>query len=303
MESYLFDNACEDFLHYLKYVRRLSEHTITAYGQDLRTFSAYCNTTYALNDPAQVRGIHIRSWLSELKSAGLSARSLRRKRSALQAFFLFLRRLDKLDRNPMREVLLPKVSTKLPQFLEEEQVESLALNAVFPEELEGQTHRLILDLLYQSGMRRAEVIGLSDQDVDWSRKELRVNGKGGKQRILPLQPTLLNELKQYVELKRKIFAEPTEKLLTLKSGKKLYDQYVYRVVKKYLAVVTTLEKKSPHVLRHSFASHLLNNGASLMAIKDLLGHSSLAATQVYTHLNIEKLKSEYRKAHPKADSI
>lgn len=300
MENDTFEIACEDFLHYLKYVRRLSEHTVLAYGRDIGAFSSFCSVQYELRHPAGVNGIHIRSWLSELKSAGLSARSLRRKRSALQALFLYLKRQGKVTVNPLRQVLLPKVPARLPRFLEEDQVERLTLDAVLPEDLEGRTHRLILDLLYQSGMRRAELVGLAEQDVDWARKEVRVHGKGGKQRILPLQTTLLEDLRGYIELKRKIFAEPTEKLLTLKSGKPLYDQYVYRVVKKYLSGITTLEKKSPHVLRHSFASHLLNNGASMMAIKDLLGHSSLASTQVYTHLNIEKLKSEYRKAHPKS---
>jgi integrase/recombinase XerC len=300
MADYLFHQATADFLAYLSYERRLSRHTLLAYENDLAQFRQFLKQQYDCTGPAAVQGIHIRAWLASLKDKGLANRSLKRKIATMNSFFVFLLKNEKVKSNPLRKVLLPKTSKSLPHYLELNQTEALLEDAHFSDDLEGSTQRLIIELLYQTGMRRAELIHLLESDIDFSRNELRILGKGNKLRIVPANPALLKDIKEYMSLKRKIFEQPIKYLLSLNSGKQLYDQYVYRTVKKHLNGISTLSKKSPHLLRHTFASQLLNNGAELMAIKDLLGHSSLAATQVYTHLNIERLKEVYKKAHPKS---
>jgi integrase/recombinase XerC len=292
--------AMDNFEAHLRYERRLSEHTVMAYLTDVRQMADYLSRAYEIADVALIAGIHLRSWLAELKEKQISGRSLRRKIAAQNTFFHFLMSEGQLKKNPARKLLLPKVDKPLPKFLEEKQTEQLKAFVLFPDSFEGLTQQLIIELLYQTGMRRAELIGLKERDIHYSRKEIQVLGKGGKMRILPLNASLLSLLKDYTELKKKTFGIPIENVLSLKSGKPLYPNYVYRVVKMYLSAVTTLEKKSPHILRHTFASQLLNNGADLISIKDLLGHASLAATQVYTHLNIERLKKVYKNAHPKS---
>jgi integrase/recombinase XerC len=290
----------DEFLRDLRFNRHLSHHTVLAYENDLGQFQAFLQEQYGLADAASVKGIHIRSWLADLKDKKLQSKSLNRKVSALKSFFHYLLKTEKLAANPARQTLLPRKSKSLPKFLERAQTDKLLESAAFPDSFEGNTQRLILELLYQTGMRRAELVNVREKDLNYSRKELLILGKGNKERIIPLNDYILNDLKEYIALKRKLFENPTEYLLSLKSGKKLYDHYVYRTVKKYLNGITTLDKKSPHLLRHTFATQLLNNGADLMAIKDLLGHSGLAATQIYTHVNIEQLKNVYKKAHPKS---
>lgn len=292
--------AIDNFETHLRYERRLSENTVCAYLTDVRQLAAYLDQHYELTDVAQIGVIHLRSWLSELKGKELSNRSLKRKIAAQNTFFHFLMTEGWLKKNPVRKLLLPKVDKPLPKFLEEKQTKALEEKVLFPDSFEGFTQKLIIELLYQTGMRRAELIGLKEKDIHFSRKEIQVLGKGGKMRMIPLNPELIGRLKDYTELKKKTFGNPSENVLSLMSGKPLYPNYVYRVVKMYLNAVTTLDKKSPHILRHTFASQLLNNGADLMSIKDLLGHASLAATQVYTHLNIERLKKVYKNAHPKS---
>lgn len=300
MADYLFAQATADFIAYLRYERRMSGHTLLAYENDLLQFQLFLKQQYDYADPGTVQGIHIRAWLASQKDEGVADRSLKRKIAALNSFFIFLLKNERLKSNPLRKVLLPRTSKPLPHYLELNQTEALLEAARFSDDLEGFTQRLIVELLYQTGMRRSELINLQEADIDFSRSEFRVLGKGNKERIIPVSRGLLKDITEYMSLKRKIFENPIKYLLSLNSGKKLYDQYVYRTVKKHLSGISTLDKRSPHLLRHTFASQLLNNGAELMAIKDLLGHSSLAATQVYTHLNIEKLKEVYKKAHPKS---
>lgn len=290
-----------NFEAHLRYERRLSPHTVTAYLTDVKQMADYAFTTYGITDTDSVKVLHLRSWLSSLKEWNLNNRSLKRKIAAQNAFFHFLMSEGKLTTNPAKRLLLPKADKPLPRFLEEKQTQRLSEQMTEPDDsFEQQTDWLLVELLYQTGMRRAELIQLNETDVHFSRKEIQVFGKGGKMRLVPVQKALLEQIKNYIELKKKLFVSPTKKVLSLKSGKPLYPNYVYRAVKRYLATVTTLDKKSPHILRHTFASQLLNNGADLMSIKDLLGHQSLAATQVYTHLNIERLKEVYKNAHPKS---
>lgn len=290
----------DNFNLYLRYERRFSPHTVLAYWTDLNQMATYLEATYDIQDCSAIAGIHLRSWLSELKGQGMGNRSLKRKIAALNTFFQYLIAHNKTIKNPARHLLLPKVDKPLPRFLSENQTDGLINEWPADDDFDAWTQRLVIELLYQTGMRRAELIGLKMKDIDYSRKQVQVLGKGGKMRLIPLNNSLLQLLDHYFELKNKKFVLPVESVLSLMSGKSLYPQYVYRTVKRYLGTVTTLDKKSPHVLRHTFASQLLNNGADLMAIKELLGHQSLAATQVYTHLNIERLKEVYQKAHPKA---
>lgn len=290
-----------EFLRYIRFEKRMSEHTFLAYRNDLSAFQAFLESQFDLSDITLVKHTHIRSWLASMKEEDKSERTLQRKISAVKSLFKYMLRLGMVQLNPIRLVLTPKAPARLPVFLEEQQTELIAGNTViFPEGIEGVTEYLILELLYQTGMRRAELVQLKESDVEFSRRQLRILGKRNKERMVPVGDELLAELKAYTELKRKNFNQAHPFLLSLKTGKPLYAQYVYRVVRKHLQGITTLNKKSPHVLRHTFATHMLNNGAELNAIKELLGHSSLAATQIYTHNNIERLKEVYRKAHPKS---
>lgn len=292
-------NLITAFINYLRFEKRCSTHTLTSYAADLKQFQAYLSGMFSITDADQVADIHIRSWLVQLKETKLKERSLSRKMSSLKSFFRHLNEQGLMEKNPALRIRLPKPPKRLPVFLEEQQTEHLLEDARFAAGFEGFTESLIIELLYQTGMRRAELIQLRETDVEYARKQLRILGKGNKERLVPLNTSILIDIQAYVQEKRKIFTEANKFLLSLKSGKQLYPQYVYRVVQKYLKELTTLSKKSPHVMRHTFATQLLNNGAELNAIKELLGHSSLAATQVYTHNNIERLKEEYRKAHPK----
>ncbi|WP_245882060.1 tyrosine-type recombinase/integrase [Taibaiella chishuiensis] len=297
----VFAEIIPEFLRYIRFEKRMSDHTFLAYQNDLTSFFTFLESQYELTGIGEVKHTHIRSWLAGLKEAQCSERTLQRKISAVKSLYKYLLRTGAVTVNPTRLVLTPKAPARLPVFLEEQQTELIGGGATaFAEGFEGVTEYLILELLYQTGMRRAELVQLKEADVEYSRQQIRVLGKRNKERMVPAGDALLAELKAYTELKRKNFNQAEPFLLCLKTGKRLYAQYVYRVVQKHLKGVTTLTKKSPHVLRHTFATHMLNNGAELNAIKEMLGHSSLAATQVYTHNNIERLKEVYRKAHPKS---
>lgn len=293
------ENYCSEFIRYIRFEKRLSPHTVLAYTNDLEQLRAYLLLEYEMEEVSQVADIHIRSWLVSMKELKLSGKSLQRKISAVKSLFKYLMRTGVLTANPILSIKVPKAPRSLPVFLEEQQTEAL-LEQSYSAGFEGGTERLIIELLYQTGMRRGELVQLKESDVEFSRKQIRILGKGNKERMVPVSESLLNDLKLYMENKRKKFSESNKFLLSLKSGKQVYPGYVYQVVKRHLEHVTTLKKRSPHVLRHTFATQLSNNGAELNAIKELLGHSSLAATQIYTHNNIEKLREVYRKAHPKS---
>jgi integrase/recombinase XerC len=289
------------FFKYLTFEKRYSPHTLTSYRTDLGQFAEYLAQTYEITNPAQADHTLIRSWIVTLLQNKLDARSVNRKIACLRSYYKFLLRTGEISQNPMLKVTAPKNAKKLPAFLPQETMQQLFEQIEFPDTFEGWRDKLVLELLYGTGMRLSELIGLHENSIDLNRKTIRVLGKGQKERILPLNNSLEICLKEYLQRKRAEFTEnPVPALLVTTKMQPLYPKLVYRIVKTYTGMVTTSKHRNPHMLRHTFATHLLDNGADLNAIKELMGHSSLAATQVYTHNSIEKLKSVFEKAHPKA---
>lgn len=289
------------FLNYLKFQKRYSQHTIVSYQNDLNAFFDFIVMRFGETPLAEIKPSFVRSWLAELKEGGMETKSINRKISTLKSFFKYQLRQESISISPVSAIISPKINKRLPQFVDNESINVLFRHVEFPDDWDGKTQRLLLELLYNTGIRQAELIGLKEAQVDKGNNSIKVLGKGSKERIIPVSSQLVNQLKEYMTDKPANFAVYDKvHLLVSASGKKLYQGYVYKTVKKYLALVTSIEKKSPHVLRHTFATHLMNSGADLNAVKELLGHSSLAATQVYTHNSIEKLKDIHKKAHPKA---
>ncbi len=288
-----------EFLDYLKFERRLSPHTVKAYRTDLDQFSVFISQCAEETALAAVDRVVVRSYMVALMEGGASPRSVHRKISALRAYFKWLRKSDPSIADPTATLIMPKLAKRLPTYVEESQMAELDLEGVFPETFIGTRDRLIVELLYQTGMRGAEIIGLKMKDLDLERNSVKVLGKRNKERIIPISPSLGNRLGEYLQ-ERMDYSDKkgVTELFINKKGNSCYPKLVYRTVNTYLGNVSSLKKKSPHVLRHSFATHMLNRGADINAIKELLGHASLAATQVYTHTNIEKLKNIHRKAHP-----
>jgi integrase/recombinase XerC len=289
----------DDFLEYLKIERRYAVNTVISYKNDLYQFHAFCIRKGS--DGMDFHFKTIRNWVVFLMEEGYSARSVHRKLTSLNTFCKYLIRLGELDSNPLEKVLKPKLNKRVPSFVDEVRLNDFLDNYDFGEDFDGIRNRLIINLLYQTGIRRSELISLSVHSVDFSSETIKVIGKRNKERIIPINGELKGELQKYIELRGELEMEENEKHLLLTSGgNALYPKLVYRVVNKYLSMISTLDKKSPHVLRHTFATHLLNKGADLNAIKELLGHANLSATQVYTHNTFEKLKSIYKQAHPRA---
>ncbi len=289
------------FLDYLKFQKRYSIHTILSYKNDLYSFFNYTHRQFNIIEPTEATPLIIRSWLAFLKDQSMESKSINRKISTLKSFFKYLLKEGLLVKSPMVNIISPKVKKRLPQFVDEKDITTLFSNVKFPINWEGKTHKLLLQLFYNTGIRQAELVNMKESHIDKSNQVIKVLGKGSKERILPVSKDLMNLLQEYISSKRSEFDQfDCEILLVNFKGTKLYPKYVYNVVKRYLSGVTTIDKKSPHVLRHTFATHLMNNGADINAVKELLGHSSLAATQIYTHNNIEKLKDIYKIAHPKA---
>lgn len=289
------------FINYLKYEKRYSQNTLIAYTTDLRDFSEYLITHYEVTILKDITYSFIRSWLAHLNEAGNTAKSINRKISSLKSFFKFHIRAGKIGVNPMTKIITPKITKRLPVFIKETEIEKVAdAISTSTEDWNSLNAKMLLNLFYGTGMRLSELINVKEKQIDFSRRQVKVLGKGNKERSIPLNKELLLMISEYIAQKRKAFEQAGEELLVTGKGKKLYPKYAYLLVKKYLSHIPTLDKKSPHVLRHTFATHLMNNGAEINAVKELLGHSSLAATQVYTHNTIEKLKEVYKKAHPKA---
>ncbi len=289
------------FLDYLKFEKRYSQHTIISYQNDLEQFFNYLNNEYDSPSVSEIIPTFVRSWLAGMREDKISPKTLNRKISTLKSFFRFLMKLGELQQSPMTTIIAPKVGKRLPTFVAENDMQTLQQDVEFPDTWQGKTDQLLLNIFYATGMRLSELINLQERHIDFSNGQLKVLGKGNKERILPVSNDLCQQIKAYIANKQKLVLEITSNTLFInEKGKILYAKYVYRVVKTQLNKVTTINKKSPHVLRHTFATHLTNNGADLNAVKELLGHSSLAATQIYTHNTIEKLKDIYKKAHPKA---
>jgi integrase/recombinase XerC len=285
------------FIEYLQFEKRYSKHTIISYQNDLEQFFQFIFSQYETADIKQITPSMVRTWLAELKGDEMTAKSINRKISTLKSFFKFQLRQGLVATSPMTTITSPKISKRLPSFVEEKHLDTLFNYVEFTDDWEGSTKKIVMQLLYNTGIRLSELISLKESQIDYSYKQIKVLGKGNKERIIPVNAELLNSLKQYADSKPE---GSVENIFVSKKGKQLQPRYVYGFVRENLGLVTTVKKKSPHVLRHSFATHLMNNGAELNAVKELLGHSSLAATQIYTHNTIEKLKEVFAKAHPKA---
>ncbi|ANE52793.1 tyrosine-type recombinase/integrase [Flavisolibacter tropicus] len=290
----------QPFLDYLKFEKRFSQHTILAYENDLTAFWDFIITQYGELKLSEISHLYIRTWLASLKDAGLTAKSINRKISTLKSYFKYNMKVGEVEQSPMVKIIAPKNEKRLPQFVADKDINTLFQHVEFPDNWQGKTEYLLLSIFYQTGMRLSELINLKESSISYYNQTIRVLGKGSKERVLPVSGELLALIKSYCAEKVALDKGNTENLLVTEKGKPLAPRQVYSMVKKYLSQVTTIEKRSPHVLRHTFATHLVNNGADLNAIKEMLGHSSLAATQVYTHNTIEKLKNIHQKAHPKA---
>jgi integrase/recombinase XerC len=291
----------DSFTQYLTTEKRYSTHTIRAYTDDLTQFNDFMELTYGAMLIAQIKPTIIRTWLSSLKEQQCTAKTINRKISTLKTFYKFLQRKEIVNTSPVAQITTPKISKRLPQYVEQKDIKTLMTYVEFPNTFEGQLHRTILAIFYNTGMRLSELQFLKTENINISNSTLKVVGKGNKERIMPITMDLKMELLDYTVYRNKLeIIEENSTFLLTEKGKPLYAKYIYNTVHRYLGLVTTISKKSPHILRHSFATHLTNNGAELNAVKDLLGHASLAATQIYTHNNIEKLKNIHKKAHPKA---
>ncbi|MBS1759094.1 MAG: tyrosine-type recombinase/integrase [Bacteroidetes bacterium] len=292
--------AIDVFLEYLKFEKRYSPHTIVSYQTDLIDFYQFVDAQFGNTPVSRIDHNMIRSWMARLKQNDLTTRTINRKVSALKSFFKFQLKNGLISVSPMLKVITPKNNKRLPVFIQEKDTQSLLQTLeVSTENWKSFNTQLLIALFYATGLRLSELINLKEKQIDFSRLQIKVLGKGNKERIIPISDKIAEQLRYYQSVRNRDIVV-SETLFVTEKGKKLYSKYAYLLVKSALEQVRTLEKKSPHVLRHTFATHLMNSGAELNAVKELLGHSSLAATQVYTHNTIEKLKYVYRKSHPKA---
>ncbi|HRG25624.1 MAG TPA: tyrosine-type recombinase/integrase [Chitinophagaceae bacterium] len=290
----------QSFLDYLKFEKRYSAHTLLAYTNDLTDFFDFLEVQYGIQSVREIQSTMVRSWLASLKDNGLGAVTLNRKISSLKSFFKYQLKTGGVEQSPMGQVISPKKSKRLPVFAREDEMNDLVHTLdVAAEDWRSLNRKMLVAIFYATGMRLSELTGLKEGQVDESRGLIKVLGKGNKERVIPVSPELMAAIREYQQQKRKEFAGAADTLLVTEKGKKLYPRYAWALVNEALGEASTLDKKSPHVLRHSFATHLMNHGADLNAVKELLGHSSLAATQVYTHNTIGKLKDIHKKAHPR----
>ncbi len=290
----------ELFLSYLKYEKRYSVHTITAYENDLVQFNLFGNefSSDFILDQADYR--LIREWIVSLMNKGTLPRSVNRKISTLKTFFKFLQREGVILKNPTDHVIMPRMAKKLPEFVQEQEMNQLLDGSFFADDFEGRRDKAIVSLFYGTGIRLSELVGLRFSDLNLMDKLIKVMGKRSKERIVPMPFEISETLKAYLELRTSLFPVSENFLFLTSSGEPAYPKLIYRIVKRELSQVSTIDQQSPHILRHSYATHLLNRGADLNAIKELLGHANLAATQVYTHTSFEQLKKVYKQAHPRA---
>lgn len=291
----------KSFINYIKYEKRYSENTVISYLNDISQFYKFLEDNYSLKDINLVTHFMLRSWVVSLMKNKMSPKSVNRKISSIRMFFLFLKRENKIENNPTKKIIAPKIGKTLPKFIRKSEIDNLLDNVLKPVAYPEFRDKLIINLLYNTGMRKNEMINLHDKDIDFINKTILVTGKGNKQRIIPVTDSLLIEIEEFIN-KRNIFFEGSIKdfLFLTDKGNKLYPKFVYNVVFKNLSMVSSSDKRSPHVLRHSIATHLSDENVEINALKALLGHSSLSSTQIYTHNSIEKLKKAYVEAHPKA---
>ncbi len=305
------DELVRKFLNYLKVERNASGYTLTSYETDLRQFLTFCSQQFETNPQdivaEDITRLTIRLWLGELMDLKYSKTSLSRKASAVRSYFRYCYRRGFINENPAQMLMVPKKEQRLPKYADIRDLETM-MNSVETDTPQGKQDLAILELIYGCGIRLSELVNINLQDVNISRKRLNIIGKGAKQRILPIGDAASTALQDHLNHRHELFGNRTDKdarkaAFLARSGQRIYPEAVQRIVKKYLSLCSEITQKSPHVLRHSFATHLLNNGAELRVIQELLGHESLAATQVYTHTSIDHLKNIYDKAHPRAESI
>jgi integrase/recombinase XerC len=291
----------EKFLQYIKYEKNYSSHTFVSYQTDLIQFRDFVESRSIAFDPEKIDASLIREWIISLMEDEVSASSVNRKLSALKSFYRFLKQHEYVSHNPLKKITAPKNKKQLPKFLKEDEMQNLLDDHenLFENDFEGKRNKLIIEMFYTLGIRLSELIGIKDIDIDLARKTVVITGKRNKQRLLPFGETLVSSITEYMQIRNNRISAP-EYFFVKESGEKLYPMLVYRIVTKYIAMVSSLTKKSPHVLRHTFATAMLNNGAELNAVKELLGHSNLAATEVYTHTTFEQLQKIYKQAHPRA---
>ncbi|MDD4145110.1 MAG: tyrosine-type recombinase/integrase [Prolixibacteraceae bacterium] len=294
-------NYQESFINYLKYEKRCSTHTVVAYKKDLDQFMVFCTGMVGEFNIKEVSSKLVRSWVVELMEKGYTPRSVNRKVSSVRAFFLFLMKGKEVEKNPAVNISLPKIRKKLPFFVEENRLIHLLDDGFFSCDFKGIRDKLIISMLYGTGVRLAELMNLKEINIDTADYLIKVTGKRNKERIIPYPKSMNTLIFQYIEERDRKLGFTPEFLLVTEEGKPVYEKLIYRVVKENLEKVTSLEKKSPHVLRHSYATHLLNKGADLNAVKELLGHSNLSATQIYTHTTFSKLNDIYKQAHPRGN--
>ena len=290
----------ESYLNYLRYEKRYSVHTVRSYETDLEQFMQFLESS-GITEITDSDFRVVRAWIVSLMEKEISSRSVNRKITTLRSFFKYLMREQAIDKNPMDKIVPPKTTKKLPHFVEQDKMEILLDDFDFGDDFSGVRNRLIIDVLYITGMRLSELINLTDSSISMNDLSIKVLGKRNKERIIPFNPAYADVFRKYMNLRNETFRDiGHDYFFVTNKGAKLYEKYVYRVVNKYLRFVTTLDKKSPHVIRHTFATHMLNRGADLNAIKEILGHANLSATQIYTHTTFEKLKTIYKQAHPRA---
>jgi len=291
----------ESFLKHLQFEKRLSSNTVLAYQNDLNQLQEFLKETFSVDDITLADYNMVRSWIVNLIESGIEPASVNRKIACMRSFFKFLLAQEVVIKNPMAKINVLKTKKRLPGFVKEDDMVNLLDNQVFEETFEAQRDRLILEMFYGTGIRLSELIDLKEKSIDLKSRVIKVRGKRNKERVIPFSPGLVLIIEHYLEIRnREVEMKEHGKIFVRPNGAPCYPMMIYKIVKKYLSAFTSVEKRSPHVLRHTYATHLLNKGAELNAVKDLLGHASLAATQVYTHNSMEKLKKVFEQAHPKA---
>lgn len=290
----------ESFLNYIKAEKRYSSYTVKSYKNDLWQFFNFISTEQNISEITNVNYKHIRYWIVSLMNNKLTTKSINRKITTLKSFYKYLLRENIVNSNPMIKIISPKVNKSLPIFVEKKQVATLLDSNVFENDFLGVRNKLIIEIFYCTGIRLSELINLKTANIDLESQQIKVLGKRNKERIIPFSVSLRNSIRNYLNKIEKLGMNFNEFFFITEKGNKIYEKLAYRVVNSYLNLVTTINQKSPHILRHTFATHMLNEGADLNAIKELLGHANLSATQVYTHNTFEKLKSIYNQAHPRA---